>query len=351
MRLCAEHGDRLTLTLILTHRQLKLGDTLKQFAGPLTEQIDLSREAQHLAHFNANFHGNPHVAFPKPLQPLVSPAVLVESFESGDHISQYIAHPEDSPHSTRLAQLGSSAMLKMMLEDNLIHADLHPGNIMVRLQPPPGIKSLAYELADRLLCLPTLGTAAGGAAIAAGEGHSDSWQATAAGSSGCESCSLSHATHSPCSSSGSNAQLGASQTASSSLCLELHTNDDAGVADDASSLAITPSQHAPACCDALLSQAGDHEQTLLQRLQQRSRAALQQLQTSLREPQLVLLDVGVATRLGAQDQRNMVGLFSAFAALDGRQTAEWVLKFAGQVRCSTACMCWLLPRVALSLSC
>ena len=31
------------------------------------------------------------------------------------------------------AELGSSCYLKMLLKDNFIHADLHPGNILVRL--------------------------------------------------------------------------------------------------------------------------------------------------------------------------------------------------------------------------
>ena len=41
-----------------------------------------------------------------------------------------------SPHDKQLAALGHSVMLKMMLHDNFIHSDLHPGNIMVRLDPP-----------------------------------------------------------------------------------------------------------------------------------------------------------------------------------------------------------------------
>eukprot|EP00959_Pyramimonas_sp_CCMP1952_P322558 6749646-Pyramimonas_sp.AAC.1 len=32
-----------------------------------------------------------------------------------------------------LAKLGLSVVLKMMLVDNLVHADLHPGNILVRI--------------------------------------------------------------------------------------------------------------------------------------------------------------------------------------------------------------------------
>ena len=35
-----------------------------------------------------------------------------------------------APHNSELARLGARTMLHMMLVDNLIHADLHPGNIL-----------------------------------------------------------------------------------------------------------------------------------------------------------------------------------------------------------------------------
>lgn len=45
----------------------------------------------------------------------------------------------------RLSALGSGTMLQMMLVDNLIHSDLHPGNILVRLDPPNGLLGLVYK--------------------------------------------------------------------------------------------------------------------------------------------------------------------------------------------------------------
>jgi hypothetical protein len=35
-----------------------------------------------------------------------------------------------APHNSELARLGARTMLHMMIVDNLIHADLHPGNIL-----------------------------------------------------------------------------------------------------------------------------------------------------------------------------------------------------------------------------
>eukprot|EP00775_Hariotina_reticulata_P012053 gene12053-12195_t len=41
-------------------------------------------------------------------------------------------------------------MLQMMLVDNLIHSDLHPGNILVRLEPPRGLLGVAYSTLNQL---------------------------------------------------------------------------------------------------------------------------------------------------------------------------------------------------------
>lgn len=75
-------------------------------------QVDLSREARNLFRFNHNFRHTKDVTFPTPLYPLVAPDVLVESFEPGRHITDYIAHPHH-PYSHRLAELGSGCMLQV----------------------------------------------------------------------------------------------------------------------------------------------------------------------------------------------------------------------------------------------
>eukprot|EP00775_Hariotina_reticulata_P001577 gene1577-1918_t len=92
-------------------KQLRLDESVRQFGGPLQEQLDLSVEAAHLSRFGRNFRGWRNVKFPTPIFPLVTQDVLVESFE-----------PETGLH----------AYLKMLLSDNFIHADMHPGNILVR---------------------------------------------------------------------------------------------------------------------------------------------------------------------------------------------------------------------------
>ena len=60
----------------------------------------------------------------------------VESFEEGQLISRYVNNP-GNPHNVKLAGIGLDSYLKMLLKDNFIHADLHPGNILVRTCPNP----------------------------------------------------------------------------------------------------------------------------------------------------------------------------------------------------------------------
>ncbi|KAK1267721.1 hypothetical protein QJS04_geneDACA009037 [Acorus gramineus] len=114
--------------------RLRLEDIVPQFAVYMTTQVDLAREAAHLSRFIYNFRRWKDVSFPKPLYPLVHPTVLVETYEQGEYISHYVDEVEGrSLIKSSLAHIGSHALLKMLLVDNFIHADMHPGNILVRV--------------------------------------------------------------------------------------------------------------------------------------------------------------------------------------------------------------------------
>eukprot|EP00250_Pteridium_aquilinum_P013306 c21262_g1_i1 orf=258-2669(+) len=121
-------------------RWLRLDESVRQFAVFMLTQVDLAREAAHLSRFLYNFRSWRDVSFPRPVYPLVHPAVLVESYEQGESVSHFIELPERSlelPERSRvnrkLAHIGTHTFLKMLLVDNFIHADMHPGNILVRV--------------------------------------------------------------------------------------------------------------------------------------------------------------------------------------------------------------------------
>nr|XP_043609333.1 probable serine/threonine-protein kinase abkC [Erigeron canadensis] len=112
---------------------LRLDESVQQFAVFMMSQVDLAREAAHLSRFIYNFRSWRDVSFPKPVYPLVHPAVLVETFEQGESVSRYVDELEGHFRlKSSLAHIGTHALLKMLLVDNFIHADMHPGNILVR---------------------------------------------------------------------------------------------------------------------------------------------------------------------------------------------------------------------------
>ncbi|KAI3741096.1 hypothetical protein L1987_58763 [Smallanthus sonchifolius] len=118
---------------IPTLKWLRLDESVQQFAVFMMSQVDLSREAANLSRFNYNFRRWRDVSFPKPVYPLVHPAVLVETFEQGESVAYYVDELEGHERlKSSLAHIGTHALLKMLLVDNFIHADMHPGNILVR---------------------------------------------------------------------------------------------------------------------------------------------------------------------------------------------------------------------------
>jgi len=127
MLLLADIADNLTDAHVI-------GESVRQFRGPLIEQLDLSIEAEALSRFNKNFSRQRDVSFPKPLYPYVSNDVLVETFEEGVIFNKIFG--EEQPWNRKLAQMGLNTLFKMLLEDNFVHADLHPGNILIRFKEP-----------------------------------------------------------------------------------------------------------------------------------------------------------------------------------------------------------------------
>lgn len=82
-------------TMVTKHLLVKLTENVHVWCWILSQavfltQVDLSLEAKNLWAFNFNFRFNPDVRFPFPIYPLVAPAVLVETFEEGHSIAEYV---------------------------------------------------------------------------------------------------------------------------------------------------------------------------------------------------------------------------------------------------------------------
>lgn len=109
---------------------LSIGDTCRQFADMMREQLDLRVEASHLRKFIQNFKNENWLVFPEPIDDYVRKNILVETFMEGEPLKNIMdapVTPKLKKYKEKLADLGTRAILKMLFFDNFIHGDLHPG--------------------------------------------------------------------------------------------------------------------------------------------------------------------------------------------------------------------------------
>ncbi|XP_006910536.1 uncharacterized aarF domain-containing protein kinase 2 isoform X3 [Pteropus alecto] len=112
---------------------------------PVAVKIDLRYEARNLEHFQCNFLNVNSVKFPTPLHPFVTSDVLVETYEESVPVSSYQQAGIPVDLKRKIAWLGINMLLKMIFVDNFVHADLHPGNILVQ-----GADGLSKSQEERL---------------------------------------------------------------------------------------------------------------------------------------------------------------------------------------------------------
>ncbi|KAI8903161.1 atypical/ABC1/ABC1-C protein kinase [Gorgonomyces haynaldii] len=109
---------------------LSLHDEVVTFGTMMKSQLNMLQEARNLQLFNLNFKNWRNVSFPAPLLAASTPDILIEKFADALPIQAFLKFGP-TPFDRKLSTLGLSAFLKMLLLDNHVHTDLHPGNILV----------------------------------------------------------------------------------------------------------------------------------------------------------------------------------------------------------------------------
>jgi aarF domain-containing kinase len=135
------------INAIPTMEWLSLPGEVDQFAEMMKLQLDLRIEGANLEIFQKNFEARSTVTFPAPYQEYTTRKVLIEEFAHGLPLP-YFLEQGAGPYNKELADMGLDAFLHMLLIDNFVHADLHPGNIMVRFY-----KSKTIDLAELIKIL------------------------------------------------------------------------------------------------------------------------------------------------------------------------------------------------------
>jgi ubiquinone biosynthesis protein len=120
--------------LIALRPKWRLSDPVghtEHFVEAIYEQTDLRIEAANYTRFRENFAGRPNVSFPEVYPELSGEKMLTMQFVRGVKVD---ALPADRPpeFKKKLAETVRMSMFKMCFEDGFVHADLHPGNMVVQ---------------------------------------------------------------------------------------------------------------------------------------------------------------------------------------------------------------------------
>ncbi|KAH6916967.1 hypothetical protein BKA70DRAFT_1394926 [Coprinopsis sp. MPI-PUGE-AT-0042] len=125
---------------------LSLPEEVDVFGEMMNQQLDLRHEGENLVTFETNFAPRKvPVTFPRPLQVWSAQGMLVEEFQNALPLELFLRNG-GGPYDYQIATVGLNAFLTMLLLDNFVHSDLHPGNIMIKFSKPPTTRILLQNL-------------------------------------------------------------------------------------------------------------------------------------------------------------------------------------------------------------
>ena len=116
-------------------RRLKPREVVAEFDGYLHDELDLVREAANGAQLRRNMEGLNLVLVPEMVWELCTSSVIVMQRMTGVPISQVERLRAAGVDFKKLARDGVTLFFTQVFRDGFFHADMHPGNIQVSLEP------------------------------------------------------------------------------------------------------------------------------------------------------------------------------------------------------------------------
>ena len=116
-------------------KRLKPREVVAEFDKYLHDELDLVREAAAAAQLRRNMAGLNLVLIPEMLWDYCHPEVIVMERMSGVPISQVERLRQAGVNIPQLARDGVTIFFTQVFRDGFFHADMHPGNIQVSIEP------------------------------------------------------------------------------------------------------------------------------------------------------------------------------------------------------------------------
>lgn len=121
--------------LFPNHHVKGLTNAVREFSARVRVEMDFREEARHMELFQTHFGDDPRLVAPVAVEGFVRRRVLVMEWIDGDRVDSLA--PRFAAGELRLAELMETlteVYLRMLLVDGIMHADPHPGNILVDRQ-------------------------------------------------------------------------------------------------------------------------------------------------------------------------------------------------------------------------
>ena len=113
-------------------RRLRPREVVAEFEKHLADELDLMREAANCSQLRRNFRDSPLLLVPEVYWDYCSREVMVMDRMDGIPVSQVDRLRESGVDIPKLAATGVEIFFTQVFRDGFFHADMHPGNILVR---------------------------------------------------------------------------------------------------------------------------------------------------------------------------------------------------------------------------
>ena len=123
----AGHADRMTDL----GRRLRFSDWVHEFRKALMAELDYKAEAENLERFGAHFESYPELFVPSPVWDLTASCVLTMELVTGTKVTELSGIRRTEQSLDHLAAALMRGYLDQMFVHGEIHADPHPGNLLV----------------------------------------------------------------------------------------------------------------------------------------------------------------------------------------------------------------------------